>query len=310
MQLRDFTHARALTVARQLGDRQELAMLPARTTVEPPAKTTDSSRNPSPRAVGIAIALGIIIGGGGGVMLDIAALAAVTIGGFALILRVFFRPRGVSEALAQSPQTARVMTAYSPPPSGSGFARLIVRTALVAGLLGIVFVAVLDRDGALNDRVRQLAAAYVGPATDPGGEAQSTPSQASGNAPAAYDAVRELTFRKQANGHFFITAEVNGSPIQFLVDSGASHIVLTQQDAQRVGLRPNNLRYDGRTQTANGVAAYANVDLRQVRIGQLAVYDVDATVVDSPLNISLLGMSFLSELDGFEVRGDRLILRY
>ncbi len=298
MQLRDFTYARALILARRRNDQVKPA---------PPAAPIGraASGNPSPRAVGLAVAAGIIVGGGGGFTLDIAAIVVLGLALITLLFKAGRRFGRVSEALAESAETGPVMSAYSSPPSGPGFARVIVRMSLVTALAAVFAVAVLDRDGTLNTRLRQFAAAYVGAPSDTATSAGTTQK-----APPAYDAVRELTFKKQSNGHFFITADVNGSPVDFLVDSGASHIVLTQDDAQRIGLRPRALRYDGRTQTANGVAAYANVDLRQVRIGQLSVYDVGATVVDSPLSISLLGMSFLSQLDGFEVRGDRLILRY
>ncbi|MHA1570380.1 MAG: TIGR02281 family clan AA aspartic protease, partial [Alphaproteobacteria bacterium] len=77
-----------------------------------------------------------------------------------------------------------------------------------------------------------------------------------------------------------------------------------------LGIRRQRLRFNQRVATANGVILAASVTLDRVRIGQLVYYDVEAMVIDAPLNISLLGMSFLTRLDGFEVAGNRLILRW
>ena len=197
------------------------------------------------------------------------------------------------------------MTPSSRPPSGPGGSavRLAIRLLLVTALTTAVVVAVADRDGALNGRLRQFAQAYL---------VTVSPDRAppSGQTPDVYRPAREITLRKQPDGHFYVQAEINGYPINFLVDSGATNVVLTQADAETAGLRPRTLRYSGRSQTANGVANFAPVRLRQVRVGQFVLHDMDATVIDSALGISLLGMGFLSELEGFNVVGDRLIMRY
>lgn len=197
------------------------------------------------------------------------------------------------------------MTRSSPPPSRAGGSplRFAIRLLLVTALTTAVVIAVADRDGALNGRLRQFAEAYLLVVT-PDAEAPSSQT------PEVYKPTREITLRKQPDGHFYVQAEVNGYPINFLVDSGATHVVLTQADAETAGLRPRTLRYTGRSQTANGVATFAPVQLRQVRVGQFVLHDMAATVIDSQLNISLLGMGFLSQLEGFNVDGDRLIMRY
>jgi aspartyl protease family protein len=112
------------------------------------------------------------------------------------------------------------------------------------------------------------------------------------------------------NGHFVLDAMVNGVPISFMVDTGASDIVLTPDDAEALGFAPRSLNYSQRFQTANGVVRAAPVSLREVRIGQFSLYDLDASVNEAPLPISLLGMRFLDRLDGYEVDDDRLILRW
>ena len=121
---------------------------------------------------------------------------------------------------------------------------------------------------------------------------------------------REVVIRRSPNGHFLLEAAVNGVSIRFLVDTGASDVVLSAADAERLRLNPGKLRYTQRYQTANGVVHAAPITLREVRIGQLEVYDVAASVNQGPMGLSLLGMSFLERLNGYAVRGERLILQW
>jgi aspartyl protease family protein len=111
-------------------------------------------------------------------------------------------------------------------------------------------------------------------------------------------------------GHYVIEASVNGAPVTFLVDTGASDIVLTVDDARRIGLQPRTLDYSERYATANGEVRGAPVTLRELRIGQLRLFDVAASVNEAPLGISLLGMDFLEQLSSYEVERGRLVLRW
>ncbi len=111
-------------------------------------------------------------------------------------------------------------------------------------------------------------------------------------------------------GHFVIEAAVNGAPVSFLVDTGASEIVLTLADARRLGFDPRRLEFSQRFGTANGEVAGAPVRLRELRVGQFSLYDLEASVNAAPLPISLLGMSFLDRLRGYRVEGRRLILEW
>ena len=99
-------------------------------------------------------------------------------------------------------------------------------------------------------------------------------------------------------GHYVVEAMVNGTPVDFLVDTGASHVVLAPADAARLGFRPAQLRFTGRAETANGTVGLAPVTLRELRIGQLSRHGVAAVVNEAPMGISLLGMSFLDGLEG------------
>jgi aspartyl protease family protein len=112
------------------------------------------------------------------------------------------------------------------------------------------------------------------------------------------------------HGHFVLDAVVNGVPITFLVDTGASAIVLSPEDARALGFLARHLEFSRRFRTANGEVRAAPVRLRELRIGQFSLYDVEAAVNEAPIGISLLGMGFLEELAGYEVADRRLILRW
>ena len=113
-----------------------------------------------------------------------------------------------------------------------------------------------------------------------------------------------------AHGHFMVEAVVEGTPLAFVVDIGASDVILSPADAKRLGFRADELRFTRRYQTANGPVAAAPVTLRELRIGQFSAFDVEASVNGAPLPVSLLGMSFLRRLRGYEVDDGRLILRW
>jgi clan AA aspartic protease (TIGR02281 family) len=120
----------------------------------------------------------------------------------------------------------------------------------------------------------------------------------------------EYVVEPGAGGHYVIEAVVNGAPVTFLVDTGASDIVLTMADAERLGLHPATLRFTQRFATANGETRGAPVVLREIRIGQFSLFDVPASVNEAPLRVSLLGMSFLRQLNGYGVEDGRLVLRW
>ncbi len=120
----------------------------------------------------------------------------------------------------------------------------------------------------------------------------------------------ELVFRADRSGHYLVEASVNGAPVRFLVDTGASVVALTPEDARAVGLAPGDLRFSEVMSTANGAARAAPTSLRSVRLGQLELDNVAAVVMERPMAISLLGMSFLSRLDGYSIRDGVLTLEW
>jgi aspartyl protease family protein len=112
------------------------------------------------------------------------------------------------------------------------------------------------------------------------------------------------------NGHFFVTADINGRRVKVLVDTGASAVALSYDDAQAIGLHPNTLTFDQPVATANGVANAAQVNLKKIEIDGVRVYDVQGIVMpEGAMRGSLLGMSFLSKLSSFKVEDGVLYLK-
>lgn len=120
----------------------------------------------------------------------------------------------------------------------------------------------------------------------------------------------EVVLRASADGHFYANATINGVAMRLMVDTGASSIALSAADAERLGFDPESLDYDLPVTTANGAGLAAPVMLNEVRLGSIAFARVGASVMPpGTLDRSLLGMSFLKRLSGFEFAGDRLVLR-
>ena len=120
----------------------------------------------------------------------------------------------------------------------------------------------------------------------------------------------EIVIPAGRNGHFLVTAEVEDVEILFLVDTGASQIILTVEDAERLGHNVEFLEFSDRFQTANGTIRGAPLQLTDLRIGDMEITDLRASVIQAPMSISLLGMSFLSRLEGYEVGAEGLILHW
>lgn len=102
-----------------------------------------------------------------------------------------------------------------------------------------------------------------------------------------------ISVPQSTDGHYYLTLDINGTPVEFVVDTGATMMVLNQSDARRAGLDPDTLRYLGSANTANGVVRTAPVFLDSVTLGDLTDRDVRAVVNQGELDTSLLGMSYL-----------------
>lgn len=113
---------------------------------------------------------------------------------------------------------------------------------------------------------------------------------------------------RSGDGHFNMTLNVNGVPVDFLVDTGATAIVLTMEDAARAGLDPANLAFLGSAQTANGVVRTAAARVDEIALGPVRFDNVRVSVNGGDMPGSLLGMDYLNRFDRLEIAGNTLRL--
>ena len=170
-----------------------------------------------------------------------------------------------------------------------------LRTVVISSVLAGIAIFALTPDGPLARWLNARPSTSVAAVTV---------------APARASVPNEYVFRRSADGHYYVDAEVNGTVIHFLIDTGATFLTLSPNDARAAGLNLSESDFSGRSNTANGVARIAPVVLREVDLKQISITNVEAAVVEAPMASSLLGMSFLSRLQGYEVRDGELVLRW
>lgn len=110
------------------------------------------------------------------------------------------------------------------------------------------------------------------------------------------------------DGHFHLTAELNGAPVRFIVDTGASALALSPRDARRAGIALDRLVYAGQARTANGIVPTATVRLDRVAIGDIVDENVPAMVIQADIDRSLMGMDYLRRFARISFEGDTMIL--
>lgn len=118
-----------------------------------------------------------------------------------------------------------------------------------------------------------------------------------------------VVFKKSRDGHFYLNLKIKGHTIPFLLDTGATRVVLTERDAQKIGIDVRSLHYKYPTQTANGVIYVAFVTIERITVGQRTLEHVPAAVSKHATPPSILGMSFLEKIPAWTIKGDRLILK-
>lgn len=111
-------------------------------------------------------------------------------------------------------------------------------------------------------------------------------------------------------GHFFLNGRVNGVPVTFLLDTGATDIVLSPADARRAGIDPATLAFTRTYQTANGIGRGAPVTLAEISLGPISQRNVRASVNEAEMRDSILGVTFFRTLAAVEIRGDTLTIRW
>lgn len=110
------------------------------------------------------------------------------------------------------------------------------------------------------------------------------------------------------DGHYYLTLNINAEPVRFVVDTGATSMVLNKEDAARIGLRDDDMIFYSEAMTANGPVRTAPVRLDDVALGPFHDRDVRAFVNEGEMSKSLLGMDYLSRFNRLEIADGRLIL--
>lgn len=158
------------------------------------------------------------------------------------------------------------------------------KTAQQAVTWGLIFVGVIGAYGMWEDLGRQVSGA------------------------ARVTAENRIEIPQSFDGHYRLALEVNGTSLPFIVDTGASQVVLNRADAARVGIDVEALRFDGVAFTANGQVATASVRLDSLAFGPFRDEAVPAVVSAGEMDGSLLGMSYLQRYDRIEISDGRMVL--
>ncbi|MEE9389372.1 MAG: TIGR02281 family clan AA aspartic protease [Paracoccaceae bacterium] len=111
------------------------------------------------------------------------------------------------------------------------------------------------------------------------------------------------------DGHYYLVLQLNGTAVEFIVDTGATDMVLSQKDAERIGLSIDDLIFSGQANTANGIVRTARARVDSVRLDDIEDHNVGVSVNGGDMEGSLLGMSYLRRFDSIEITGDRMILK-
>ena len=164
--------------------------------------------------------------------------------------------------------------------------RYLAIWGLVAGVLGLGYVYRLD---AVDAFYRVRSALIPSYATQTGADT--------------------VVLSESQDGDYQVVGKVNGQPVTFVVDTGASDVVLSPADARRLGLDPATLKFNHGYETANGAGLGADWRADSLAIGPISVADVRVSINQAPMSRSLLGMTFLHRLRSFEFKGGQLVLR-
>lgn len=113
---------------------------------------------------------------------------------------------------------------------------------------------------------------------------------------------------RRPDGHFYLTLRMNDEPVEFMVDTGASEVVLAGADARKIGIDPDDLDFVGTAMTANGMVRTAPTRVDQVTLGDIRTENLKVYVNEGQMSTSLLGMTYLRLFDRIEIQDDLLVL--
>lgn len=185
-------------------------------------------------------------------------------------------------------------------------ARLLYLVLLGGALIAYLFVANRDRMGQMARHAVLWGLIFVGLIAAVGlwGDirTQIVPQQAVAVGEGRIEVPRAF------DGHYYLTLRANDTPVRFVVDTGASEIVLSRDDAARAGIDPDRLVYTGVANTANGTVRTARATLDTLELGPITDRNVSVWVNEGEMFGSLLGMAYLNRFDSLQIRGETLVL--
>ena len=180
--------------------------------------------------------------------------------------------------------------------------KLLINSALIAGV-AIAGVVYLDHQGKKSEASKLEALASL--------TEESPTAQKRASKPVAHRSASVVSIPKDPrSGQYHYKGRVNSGYVDFLVDTGASAIALTLTDARKAGVRDADLKYNVPISTAGGRNYAARITLDQVALGGIMLRDVEALVVKEGLEVSLLGMTWLGQLQEVKATPNALLLRY
>lgn len=159
------------------------------------------------------------------------------------------------------------------------------RTLQNAAIWGLIFVGTIAAIGMWDD-IRQTV----------------RPSQS------VFADTGRVELPRAPDGHYYVTLTVNDAPVRFVVDTGATGIVLTGEDAARIGIDAGSIAFYSEAMTANGLVRTAPVTLDNVRLGPFTDTGISAFVNEGEMEQSLLGMTYLQRFDRLEIADGKMIL--
>ena len=195
----------------------------------------------------------------------------------------------------------------------------ISKIAFFLGLMALLVAGAVQNSGwlALGPRTSPRAQNGAAPPApeDPAPPATVQAPPAMVQAPPAMVHVSHAGFgvveiEPDRNAQYQTDIEIDGTSLRAMIDTGATFVTLTAEDARHLNIEPLASAYDIPVQTANGTSKAARVSLREIRVNDITIRDVDALVAPpGALNITLLGMSFLKKLEGFQVADGRFVMK-
>jgi aspartyl protease family protein len=120
----------------------------------------------------------------------------------------------------------------------------------------------------------------------------------------------EMAVNASEGGSYYVDGTINGAPAHFAIDTGASGIVLSPDDAARAGIDVAHLDYSLPVETAHGASFNATARVDRLVVGNFELHDVEVEINKLPMGSSLLGMTFLKRLDSFGVEKGRFVMRW